>query len=120
MSEVFSHCFELLQIDEFNTVAYHPDSNGALERMHKAVVEFVRYFVDRTREVYAVCHSHSSYTNLQLMNYCLEEYIMFSAYYKEPQSFYNYNDVMKEIRQEFKGSRRKPEDIYKNQADKNG
>jgi hypothetical protein len=44
MSDVFTRLCKLLKINKLNTSAYRPESNGALERTHKTMVEFLRCF----------------------------------------------------------------------------
>jgi hypothetical protein len=46
MSEVFKGICKLFRIEKLNTVAYHPESNGALERSHKTLVTYLRSYVD--------------------------------------------------------------------------
>jgi hypothetical protein len=45
MSEIFKGICKLFQIEKLNTVAYHPESNGALERSHKTLVTYLRSYV---------------------------------------------------------------------------
>jgi hypothetical protein len=44
MSDVFKRLCRLLKIHKLNTTAYRPQSNGALERTHKTVTEYLRCF----------------------------------------------------------------------------
>ena len=46
MSDVFKRICKLFQIEKLNTVAYHPESNGALERTHRTLVTYLRSYVD--------------------------------------------------------------------------
>jgi hypothetical protein len=46
MYDIFKRLCRLLKIHELNTTAYHPESNGALERTHKTMAEYLRYFCD--------------------------------------------------------------------------
>ena len=39
MSDVFKRLCKLLKLNKLNTTAYHPESNGALERTHKTMVD---------------------------------------------------------------------------------
>lgn len=45
MSEVFRNMCKLLKIKKINTTAYHPETNGALERTHRVLVEYLRCFI---------------------------------------------------------------------------
>lgn len=46
MSSMFQDMCKLLRIKKLNTSAYHPQTNGALERSHKTLTEYLRNFVD--------------------------------------------------------------------------
>ena len=45
MSEIFSNVCKLLKIKKIKCTAYHPQSNGALERTHCVLVEYLRCFI---------------------------------------------------------------------------
>jgi O-acetyl-ADP-ribose deacetylase (regulator of RNase III) len=47
LSKVFSACCKLLKIEKLHTTAYHPQSDGALERSHRTLSEYLRHFVDK-------------------------------------------------------------------------
>jgi transposase InsO family protein len=44
MSDVFKRICKLFKIEKLCTTAYHPESNGALERTHKTLVNYLRCF----------------------------------------------------------------------------
>lgn len=44
MNNVFKQVCKLLKIDTINTTAYHPESNGALERTHIMLTEYLQCF----------------------------------------------------------------------------
>ena len=45
MSEVFGNVCKLLKIKKVKCTAYHPQTNGALERTHQVLVEYLRCFI---------------------------------------------------------------------------
>jgi len=45
MSEVFRNVCKILKIKKLKCTAYHPQTNGALERTHWVLVEYLRCFV---------------------------------------------------------------------------
>lgn len=49
-SELFKRTCKFLKITKIETTAYHPQSNGALERSHRPLAEYLRNFVDNTGE----------------------------------------------------------------------
>jgi hypothetical protein len=44
--DIFKRLCKLLKIHKLNTSAYHPESNGSLERAHKTMIEYLRCFCD--------------------------------------------------------------------------
>ena len=46
VGEVFKNTCKLLKITKIQTTAYHPESNGALERSHRTLVEYLRHYID--------------------------------------------------------------------------
>lgn len=45
LSDLFKNICNLLHVQKINTTAAHPMTNGALERTHRVLVEFIRHFV---------------------------------------------------------------------------
>ena len=45
LSEVFKNVCKLLKINKIQITAYHPQSNGALERSHRTLAEYLRHYV---------------------------------------------------------------------------
>lgn len=50
MSEIFREFTKMFRIKHFRTTAYHPQSNGSLERSHHVLTEYLKQFVDRHRD----------------------------------------------------------------------
>jgi len=46
MSEMFKNTSKLLKINKIQTTAYHPESNGALERSHRTLAEYLRHYIN--------------------------------------------------------------------------
>jgi len=44
LGDVFKRLCKLLKVHKLNTSAYRPESNGALERAHKTMIEYLRCF----------------------------------------------------------------------------
>ena len=44
MGDVLRRLCKLLKVHKINTSAYRPESNGALERTHKTMIEYLRCF----------------------------------------------------------------------------
>jgi hypothetical protein len=47
MSDIFKRVCKLFKIDKICTTAYHPESNGALERTYKTLTNYLRCFCDK-------------------------------------------------------------------------
>lgn len=45
LSELFRNTCKLLRIKKIHTTAFHPESNGGLERGHRVLVEYLRHYV---------------------------------------------------------------------------
>jgi len=45
LSEIFTNVCKLLKIKKIKCTAYHPQTNGALERTHRVLVEYLRCFI---------------------------------------------------------------------------
>ena len=45
LSELFANTCKLLRIKRIKTSAYHPQTNGALERTHRVLVEYLRCYI---------------------------------------------------------------------------
>lgn len=50
MSKIFTACCKLLKIEKINSTAYHPQSNGALERSHRTFAEYLRHYVEDRKQ----------------------------------------------------------------------
>jgi len=46
LSEVFKNVCKLLKITKVQTTAYYPQSNGALERSHRTLAEYLRHYIN--------------------------------------------------------------------------
>lgn len=46
VSEMFKIVCKLLKIKKFQATAYHPETNGGLERSHRGLAEYLRNFID--------------------------------------------------------------------------
>ena len=47
MSELFANVTKLFKIRKFNTTAYHPQSNGALERSHQGLLDYIKHYTEQ-------------------------------------------------------------------------
>jgi len=47
LSQVFKTTCKILKVTKIQTTAFHPQSNGALERSHRTLVEYLRSFINQ-------------------------------------------------------------------------
>lgn len=50
LSELFKNMCKMLKIKKIQTTSYHPESNGALERSHRVLEEYLRHFISDTQQ----------------------------------------------------------------------
>jgi hypothetical protein len=108
MSDVFKRICKLLKITKINTTAYHPESNGALERTHKTLTNYLRCFCDdKTRDwdnwLPFACFTYNT-TPHSVTRYTPYE-VLFGRIanipgnlQRSPQPLYNFEDIVLEIK----------------------
>jgi hypothetical protein len=108
MSKIFKECCKLLQIKKINTTAYHPQSNGALERSHRTLTEYIRHYVDEKMRNWDEFIPYAMFT----YNSTIHSSTKFQPYElvyghpvkvphtlsRNPQPCYNYEDYTFELR----------------------
>jgi hypothetical protein len=47
LSELFRNTCKLLRIQKLQTIPFHPESNGSLERSHRVLKEYLRHYVEK-------------------------------------------------------------------------
>ena len=45
LSDLFKNMFKILRIRKIQTTAFHPESNGGLEKRHRVLAEYLRHYV---------------------------------------------------------------------------
>jgi RNase H-like domain found in reverse transcriptase/Reverse transcriptase (RNA-dependent DNA polymerase)/Integrase zinc binding domain/Integrase core domain len=108
MSNLFKNTCKLLKIKKLNTTPYHPQTNGALERSHKGLAEYLRSFVNSDQNNwdewvgYAIFtynttpHSTTGYSPFELVYGRKAE--VPSALTREPEPLYNFDDYNLELK----------------------
>lgn len=103
VSKLFQTLCKLLKIDQIQTTAYHPQSNGALERCHRTMKEYIRSFVcsqlddwDEYIPFFAftyntTVHSSTGFTPHELMfGYKAELPLSICSAYKGNETYFSY------------------------------
>jgi hypothetical protein len=108
LSEVFKNTCKLLKIKKMQTTAYHPESNGGLERSHRVLKEYLRHYINTDQDnwdewiPYAVyvyntsTHTSTGYTPFELVYGFRSS--MPSALQENPEVQYNYEDLLTELK----------------------
>lgn len=111
LSKVFTLCCKTLKIDKIKTTAYHPQSNGSLERSHRTLTEYLRHYVNERKQTWdeylaygMFVYNSSIHTTTGFQPYEL----MFGrkvevphSLSRSPQVCYNYDDYNKEMKLKF-------------------
>lgn len=107
-SELFSNVCKLLQIKKLTTTAFHPQSNGSIERSHRNITEFLRNFINKDQNnwdiwlPYAIFtyntseHEATRHTPFELL-FGYKANIPTSAQ-RKPEVVYNYDDYSNELK----------------------
>ena len=94
MNKVMEEFAKLFKIEKLGTTAFHPQSNGAIERMHHVLAEYLKAYVDRNDnwdEMLPLCmHSYDS-TNHEATGYSPHE-LLFGQKARTPSSFKKSSD----------------------------
>jgi len=108
MSDLFIRICKLFRIEKIHTTAYHPESNGSLERTHKTLVTYLRCFIDSKLNNWDEWISYACF----MYNTTPHTVTKFSPYevlfgrkcnlpgslQQTPQPLYNYEDIVKDIK----------------------
>jgi hypothetical protein len=108
-SDLFKRLCKLLKIEKIQTTAYHPESNGALERAHATLVTYLRSYVREKHEwdeLLPFANFAYNTTPHSITNYTPYE-ILFGrkcnlpgTLQKEISPVYNYDDIVSMIKQQ--------------------
>jgi len=114
LSEIFKNTCRLLKIDKIQTTAYHPESNGALERSHRTLAEYLRHYINKDQTdwdewvPYAMFaynttpHTATGYTPFELTYGHQAE--LPTALTKPPKPTYNYDDYAQELKERLRAT----------------
>lgn len=108
MSNVFTEVCKSLKIHKIHTTAYHPQSNGALERSHRTLAEYLRSYVQDDQLTwdewipyamftYNTCvHNSTKFSPFELI--FGTEAILPSQFKNAPTISYNYDNYANEMK----------------------
>jgi hypothetical protein len=107
ISNVFKETCKLLKIKKIQCSAFHPESNGSLERSHRVVAEYLRHYVQEDQSdwdtwiLYAIyvynttVHTSTGHTLFELV-YGFKSQVP-SALKETPSISYSYDDYIMEL-----------------------
>ena len=108
LSELFKNTCKLLKIRKIQTTAFHPESNGGLERSHRVLAEYLRHYVSEDQTNWDVwlpygvyvynttVHSATNFTPFELVYGFRSE--VPSALRERPSVSYCYDDYLMELK----------------------
>lgn len=114
MSQVFKDMCKDLKIKKLNTSSYHPQTNGALERSHQTLANYLRIYTEKDQlnwDIYlpyasfmynSTPHSSSNFTPYELV-FGFQPNLP-SSIKRKPQPLYNYDDYSKELKNKLQES----------------
>jgi hypothetical protein len=109
MSDVFKSICKLFKIKKICTTAYHPESNGALERSHRTLTDYLRCFCDAKASDWddwlpfacftynTTPHTVTKYTPYEVLFGRIAN--IPGKLQKVPQPLYNFDDIVLGIKQ---------------------
>jgi hypothetical protein len=109
MSEVFKRICKLFKIEKVHTTAYHPESNGALERPHKTLTNYLRCFCDKKLNNWDEWLPFACFT-YNTTPHSVKKYTPYEVLFgrtanipgklqRQPQPLYNIDDIVMDIKQ---------------------
>lgn len=112
MSDIFKNVCKLLRIKKINTTAFHPESNGSLERSHLGLVEYLRHFInpdqsdwDNWLPFYAFTYNTTPHSATGLTPFEIlygHKASLPSTILAKPEPTYAYDDYVSDLRQKLR------------------
>jgi hypothetical protein len=91
----------MLRIKKLQTTTFHPKSNGGLERIHRILKEYLRYYIYMRIRVYGMSGYRMQYTTLLYTSFELVygfKSSIPSALQENPSVQYNYDYFLAELK----------------------
>ena len=129
LSDMFKEVYKLLKIKKVQTTPYHPQTNGALERSHRTLAEYLRHYTNKDQLTwdtwipYAMFvynttpHSSTNYTPHELL-YGFPADIP-TGLKQEPGISYNYDNYANELKARLQHGYTIAREIIKTRKEKN-
>jgi len=108
MSEVFRNTCSLLKIKKVQSTAFHPESQGSIERSYRVLAEYLRHYVSEDQTDWDLWVPFATYvynTTQHSATHYMPFELLFgrpstlpSALKKAPEPMYNYDDYVAELK----------------------
>jgi len=108
VSEMFQNTCKMLKIKTIQSIAFHPESQGSIERSHRVLAEYLRHYVNEDETnwdewvpfaTYVYNTTVHSATRLTPFEFLFgHPPLLPSALKKPPEPQYNYDDYVSELR----------------------
>lgn len=107
MSKLFSDVAKLFEIKKLNCTAYHPETDGALERVHSTLKDYLKHYIDTNESDWNqwldfacfsynnTVHSSTKFTPFELV-FGIKPTIR-SDFNKNPEFRYTFDDYLDEL-----------------------
>ena len=115
-SNLFKDLCKLFKINKLQTSAYHPQSNGALERSHQTLKDYLRHYIKPSQTDWddwvhlaifsynTSVHSSTKFTPFELV--FGKEAEIPTAFNREPEFTYTYDDYLSELKTKLQVTRK--------------
>jgi len=121
-SEILKNTCKLLKIEKIQTSAYHPESNGALERSHRTLAEYLGHYINSDQIdwdewlpyamfTYNTTPHSAGFTPFELTYG--HQAILPTALTKPPKPTYSYDDYVQELRERLRATNQLAKDRLK-------
>ena len=113
-SELFKNLCKLLKIKKIQTSAYHPQSNGALERSHQTLKDYLKHFINKSQSDWdqwihlatfsynTTPHTSSGFSPYELVfGY---KAIIPSSFKEDPKFSYSFDDYVQDLKTKLQSS----------------
>lgn len=114
ISETFKNICKRLKIEKIRTSAYYPESNGALERTHKTLAEYLQHYINEEQTdkwlPYAMFaynttpHTATGFTPFELVYG--HQATLSTALISPPKSTYTYDNYVTELKERLRATQR--------------
>jgi len=114
LNEIFKNVCKLLRITKIPATAYHPESNGALERSHRTLAKYLRHYINEDQTnwdewiPYAMftynttSHTATNYTPFKLLYG--HQATLPTALSLPPKPTYTYDDYAEELKKRLRAT----------------